>query len=174
MRVAFLSPELQRAQARQLAMAALVLGAAAFILITAVGSAFVRRADAEAGLQAIETRAAAKLRAAETRERLDAQDRALAARLDRGGTVRAVVADLSWASRSKAPDAHLEGLHWEPSLLAVEVRGGAAPFQSSDGRTLRKAPKPVRKGVWLWGVSPRPTAGLTDIDRTPRGAGEAP
>jgi hypothetical protein len=155
--VSFLTPALQRDRARGVLIVLGTVGVAAVLATLSVGSAFLRRAEAEAALSALETRASGKLHAAELRQRLRDQSRALDGELGRGGSLREALGDLAWASAAKAPDAHIEGFHWQPGLLAVEVRGATAPFESSEDRTARKSPKPLRRGVWLWGVTARPT-----------------
>jgi hypothetical protein len=64
-----------------------------------------------------------------------------------------LVKSLAWASTAKAPQARIEGLHWDHGFMAAEVRGDEAPFQRLD-RPVQKSARPARPGVWLWGVAP--------------------
>jgi hypothetical protein len=164
--VTFLSADLQRQRVRWLASVGIASGVAAALLVFTVGTALMRRAEAEAGLSALETRADGKLRAVQARERLKEQTRALDAQLNRGARLGDVLGAIAGASSAKSPDAHIEGFHWEPGLVAVEVRGTQAPFDVPRDQVLRKSAKPVRRGVWLWGLTPRPAA-LTEGSRPP-------
>jgi hypothetical protein len=156
--ITFLSADLQRQRVRTLASVGIASGIAALLLVVSVGTALMRRAEAEARLSALETRADGKLRAVRARERLKEQARALDTQLDRGSRVGDVLGAIAWASSAKTPDAHIEAFHWEPGLFAVEVRGAQIPFEVAPDRTLRKSATPIRRGVWLWGVTPRSAA----------------
>jgi hypothetical protein len=151
--VTFLPPGLQLRQARGFAVLVLMAAAMAFAVTASLGTAFVRRGEAEASLSALETRAIAKTRVVEARRRVQRQNEALDAQPDRGGRLRDAIEDLAWASAAKAPEARIEAVHWEPGLLAIEARGSQPPLVTGDGRSLRKAPRPLRRGVWLWGVT---------------------
>jgi hypothetical protein len=156
--VSFLTPAQQRVQARRVLTIGVAAGLAVFVVTASVGAAFAKRSQAEATLSALETRAATRLRAVEVRQKLKTQNRALEAQPDRGGRIRDALSDIAWASAAKSPEAHIEQLHWEPGLLAVEVRGTPAPFGANEDRAVQKAAKPVRHGVWLWGVTRRAIA----------------
>jgi len=154
-RVSFLTPAQQGERARRLLAAGVVAGAIAFLATATIGVAFTKRLQAEAALSALETRTAGKLHLLAARDQLKVQNRTLDAQPDRGARTRDVLADIAWAASGKAPDAHIEALHWEPGLMAVEVRGAEAPFAATTDRLIQKSAKPIRRGVWLWGVTPR-------------------
>jgi hypothetical protein len=82
------------------------------------------------------------------------EQRLLADQLDRGAPLRDVAADLAWASAAKAPDVRLEALHWRRGVMALEVRGGKPPFEADSGRPVERSRRPLRPGVWVWGVGP--------------------
>uniref|UniRef100_UPI00286DC870 hypothetical protein n=1 Tax=Phenylobacterium sp. TaxID=1871053 RepID=UPI00286DC870 len=143
-----------RDQVRQTQMAAVAIG-----LIVATGAALGgglmmaldARAKATGRLEADEILAAGQARAAEAQHRRKQQALELRAAIGNAQPVDRVLADLAWASASKAPEARISALHWEHGLMAVEVRGPAAPFVASD-RLVERSAQPVRSGVWLWGV----------------------
>jgi len=54
-------------------------------------------------------------------------------------------------SAARTPDARIEALHWDHGLLAVEARGEYPPIAGS-GPPPERSSKPVRPGVWLWGL----------------------
>lgn len=154
--VTFLAPGEQRRVARRLTFAA--LGAFVIVAVIALSlvNAFLSRERAEAQLQAAEAAATTKLRQARAIRTLRAQSEALDA-ADRGERLDKVLADLAWASTARAPEARIEAWRWRDGLMAVEARGDTAPFTATD-RLIQKAPKPLRKRVWLWGVGPAPRA----------------
>lgn len=154
--VTFLAPGEQRRLARRLAFTA--LGAFVIVAVIALSlvNAVLSRERAEAQLQAAEAAATVKLRQARAVRILRAQSEALDA-ADRGERLDKVLADLAWASTARAPEARIETWRWQGGLMAVEARGDAAPFVATD-RLIQKAPKPLRKRVWLWGVGPAPRA----------------
>lgn len=154
-RVAFGSGTEQLRRARKLGLG-LGLGAATIALLAAgVMLALDRRAGAEARLAALEQTVAARLRAAETLEARRDLVRRLSVTAPDSRSVEAVLEDLSWAASARAPDARILAVHWEPGLLAFEVRGEGAPFSNSD-RPVESVSEPVRPGVFLWGVSREP------------------
>ena len=118
-----------------------------------IGSALIVREKAEARLAAVEQASLGKLRAAKKESRLKAQARILDAAKRREATVGDMLNDLSWASLHRAQGVRVEAFHWDRRYIAVEVRGQVPPFANSE-RTLTKAPQPLRRGVWLWGVAP--------------------
>jgi hypothetical protein len=116
------------------------------------------RGEASGRLEAAEKLAGAKLAAAQAVRRQAAQARALRAALGRGRPIGDLLGDLGWAAASKASDARLAAIHWQGGVMAVEVRGEQSPFAAGD-RRLERAPRPLRPGIWLWGVGPRLDAG---------------
>jgi hypothetical protein len=153
MRVRFLSKVERNRRARRLGLLAAVTGGMALAVSGAVTSAFAVREETAARLDAVEKIAAAKHRIARTAER----ERRMAEALDAAGVTHLklsdAVADLAWASGAKMPAVRIEAFHWDHGHVAVEVRGEGAPF--GPGRGLVKANKPLRPGVWLWGVEPQ-------------------
>jgi hypothetical protein len=156
-RVTFLGPGEQQRLARRFAFTAVAAFVVVAVIALSVVHAVLSRDQAEAQLQAAEAAASVKLRQARAIRTLRAQSEALDA-ADRGERIDTVLADLAWASSAKAPEARIEAWRWQDGLMAVEVRGDASPFTTTD-RLIQKAPKPLRKRVWLWGVGPAPRTG---------------
>jgi hypothetical protein len=122
------------------------------LLTTAISAALEVRADAEDRLVNLEQTAALRLHQAKAQARLNDQAKLLAG----GGarqTIDGMLADLTWIAAAKAPNAHVDALHWERGYIGVEVRGVTPPFLAAD-RAVIRADHPVRPGVWLWGVGP--------------------
>ncbi|WP_312165805.1 hypothetical protein [Phenylobacterium sp.] len=151
--VVFLAEEARRKQAQRLT--SIALGCAVLVsLVTVAGAtAFARSASLEAEIGAAELRHHAKLKAVREQRRLKEQARLLQGAPDRGARLQEALADIAWASAAKAPTSRIESLHWEPGLMAVEARGEDAPFVAAGDRQLERAKEPVRRGVWLWGVT---------------------
>ncbi|MDR3511015.1 MAG: hypothetical protein P4L73_05235 [Caulobacteraceae bacterium] len=152
-KVSFLSPAEQARRARRSLMLFSVAAAAGLLLFVAVAAAIAGRVSTEARLSALEQTAAARVRAAKAYERLKVQTRLLNAAGARGSSLADYLADLAWATAAKAPAAHIDALHWQHGYMGVEVRGDAAPFAAPD-RTVIKADRPIRPGLWLYGVAP--------------------
>ncbi|KRA57819.1 hypothetical protein ASD79_16020 [Caulobacter sp. Root655] len=151
-RVVFLAPGEHQRVARTLGLAAFATFVVVAVIALSTVNAVLSRGRAEAQLQAAEAAAATKLRQAQAIRASRAQSEALDA-VDRGERLDTVLTDLAWASTAKAPGARIEAWRWQGGLMAVEVRGEASPFTATD-RIIQKAPKPLRKRVWLWGVGP--------------------
>lgn len=152
-KVAFLSRAETRRRVRRVTA---ILGAAALSAVSciAAGLAVVSARGSTADrLDAVEERAAVQLRRAEALEAAKRQARVLDAVHIDGRRVRDALNDIAWASAGKSATARVEGLHWDRGYMALEVRGDAPPFERPD-RLVQRAPKPMRPGVWLWGVSP--------------------
>jgi len=149
------------------AAAGVGLACAAIFVMPAVGvtTALSARAAAEAKLADAETLAGRQARAAERLQSRRQLVRSLANEPGAAHTLAQALDDLQWAASGKVPDARIRAVHWERGILAVEARGDATPFGASDRPVVRSA-RPVRPGVWLWGVSrgaqladaPRPTS----------------
>lgn len=151
--VHFTSNREQARRARAVAMVGLAVG---LVAAATAGSVFVAvsvRGDASDQLAALEPLLAAKTRLAATLERQRHDSRALEAGGLRGRALSDYLSDLAWASAAKAPGARIDALHWDHGLMAVEAHSDAAPFAAGD-RVVTKLDKPLRPGVWLWGVSP--------------------
>lgn len=144
----------QGARAGRLALLAVGAAAVLLLLTVATGEAFAKRADATTALDATERQVAAKLRRLQSRERQADEVRLLKQQPDRGASLGEVVKDLAWLSAEKTPDAHIEALHWRGGLMALEARGAQPPVDPMGERRVERAPRPLRKGVWLWGVAP--------------------
>jgi hypothetical protein len=148
----FSSAERQR-QARVSAIVLVGGISASLLVLGALTSALSTRSEATFKLAALQQTAAVRLRQAATLDRLKDQARGLTAAHVRGQSLNDFLNDLAWASAAKTPGAHIDTLHWERGLMGVEVRGDTPPFGQAD-RAVIKADKPVRPGVWLWGVGP--------------------
>lgn len=125
-----------------------VLGTGAVLAMSA-------RSQSTARLAAAETLSGSRLASAQAYHGRFAQARDLRSMLGRGRPITDLVSDLSWVAMSKTPEARIAAVHWQGGVMAVEVRGEAPPFASVD-RHLERAPRPLRLGVWLWGVGPKP------------------
>ncbi len=111
------------------------------------------RVAAEERLSTAELAAAAKLKLGRTLQRQRDAERRLQAAQGSAEPLDNVLADLTWASASRAPEAWLAAAHWDHGLLAVEVRGSVPPFQQTQPGTLRSGGQ-VRPGVFLWALKP--------------------
>lgn len=152
--VSFVSAARRQADLRR---ATLLVGVAAATLVALAGgvaAAIAGRLTGEAALVAAEDVAARQSRLAAQQALLQAQDRALSGVDGERRRIEAVTRDLAWASRARSPDAAVEGFHWRPDYFAVEARGEQSPFAARSDRQVNRAGKPVRRGVWLWGVAP--------------------
>ena len=68
--------------------------------------------------------------------------------------MRDVASDLAWASAAKSADAHIEVLHWQGGVMTLEAIGDRPPFEPDGDRRVERSKRPVRNGVWVWGVGP--------------------
>lgn len=153
--VRFLSVERQRQQLKVFAAAAGGAAILVFLLVVCGASVFTTRAQANLRLEQLEQSTQRRLAAAKRQRAVAAQVEAVeAAGLDEL-RVGAVLADLDWAAGAVAPGASIEAFYREGPLLAVEVRGDQTPFAVTD-RMVQRSEKPVRRGVWLWGVTAAP------------------
>jgi hypothetical protein len=144
-------------RARRLGAIAAIAGVTSLLFGLALSTAISVRGDVEARLAAAELSSGHRLRVAKTQDRIYRESRLLETTSGPHRAVRDVLGDLAWLARSKAPTAHIDAVHWEQGYMAVEVRGDAAPFPNADRQVL-KSQKPVRPGVWLWGVGPAGSA----------------
>jgi hypothetical protein len=172
--VVFEAPTLAEGRLRRLGLVGLAAGVMAFLLVLSAGVALGRRAELESQLAIAEQKAASKLKAASDKARLKAQAQALRYRADRGAPLSEVLADMAWISSAKSPDTHIEAFHWDRGYLAVEARGDVAPIEMLSGETLERSAKPIRPGVWLWGVERRAlsTPVETPVAALPREGGQ--
>jgi hypothetical protein len=157
--VRFLSAAAQSRRMR--AASLLLLGVVATVALCGamVGVAIASRAQAKAQLEQAERLSSTRLRQARKIQRLKAQTVALNAVTGQNQQLEDVIRDLIWTSRAKAPLARVEAWHWDRGYVAVEARGEGEPLLAS-GRELRRADRPVRRDVWLWGVGAgRPDGG---------------
>ncbi len=147
----FASPEVQSRQMRTRLV--YLVGALVISLVVAGAliSALAVRADREERLDALEQRTA-RVDGQIARVGRDKSDARLLQTSALGSErLSDALMDLDWAGRTKAPDAHLQSLHWERGLMTVTTRGPAPPFTAPD-REVRKADRPVGKWIWLWGI----------------------
>lgn len=158
--VTFVTGSARVAKAGQAVLRGAAIVGVAMLLAWSLGVALTRRAETAATVQLVEQRASSKLKRVETARRGQDLDRLLSLQLQRGTSMRVVLDDLTWLSNAKAPDARIESIHWEPGLMAVGAKGEASPVQPAADRAVRRAARPLRPGVWLWGVSePLPPGG---------------
>jgi hypothetical protein len=147
-------------RARGLRRAAAIAAASAvtgLLVVAALVSALTVRSGSEARLKQIDSAIDARLRQARLIEGLVVQTGLLNAAHVRDQSVSDFLGDLAWVSRSRTPGAHIDILHWNHGYMGMETRGDTPPLGLVD-RPVVKADRPLRPGVWLWGVGP-PAAG---------------
>jgi hypothetical protein len=125
------------------------------VLLGAAGmtSALLERHERETALTQMEADVAG--RAAQSRS-MQAREAAFAAidrRDDRGEPLAAVLTDISQVIAVRDPAVPIEGLHWRPEGVGVEVRGENAPLLSAEAE---RSEAPLRVGVWLWALPNTP------------------
>ena len=123
------------------------------VIPVAIGTwlALQTRADTSDRLASLERSLAAKSRLAGKVQLERRQARELEAAVGSAGRMQDVLDDFAWATSAKAPEARILALHWDHGLLAIEARGDSAPLEPA-GRVIERSSKPLRPGVWLWGV----------------------
>jgi hypothetical protein len=131
-----------------------------------VTTALEHRAVSSETLAELEAQSQAALKRAQVQAR-SRQDMQLLLGLGaRDHSPSRVLEDLLWVSNHRRTDTGISAFHWESGLSAVEVEGDGDPFTAPD-RMVERAAKPIRPGVWLWGVglkrSPSPMAPSTSI-----------
>lgn len=151
--VHFPSPARQRARVRLLLATIGVAALATFLLISVTAAIWMTRSEASQRLELLEQQADRRLHEARTTARNTAQAEALDALGLREHRASAVLDELAWTAKARKGDARIEAFHWENGVLAVEARGEETPFAATD-RPVRRSERPVRAGVWLWGVDP--------------------
>jgi hypothetical protein len=152
-RVRFLSMDVRARQAKRVGVIAAVAGLTALLVVAGLTSALSVRAETADRLANAEMLSARRLAKARAEAQLVAQTRLLDAAGVRHRGIGDLLEDIAWASSAKAPEAHIDSLHWERGYMAVEVRGDGPAFAQPD-RAVLKADKQARPGVWLWGVEP--------------------
>lgn len=75
-----------------------------------------------------------------------------------GRTLDAFLADLAWASRSKAPEAEIRRVLWNGDILLVDAAGAASPFAHADRVVAREA-QGSAAGISRWRVERPADAG---------------
>jgi hypothetical protein len=126
----------------------------AFGLVVSVGLALTRRAEMTTALEIAEQKASVKFKAARIKQRILAQDRDLAAWPDKGAKLDEVMAEIAWVSAMRDPNVRIDAFHWDRGYIGVEARGATPPVSVSGSRVLERSAKPIRSGVWLWGLPP--------------------
>jgi hypothetical protein len=154
-RVAFGTGATQAARLRQAAALGGLVGATLVIAGVGLTLALGVRSETTAQLDLAQQTLAAKSRALRSAVRQAEQTEALADVAQGGQPVATVHTDLAWVGAAKTPDARIVAVHWDRGLLGVEVRGEAAPFGNGE-RQVERSDRPIRAGVWLWGVHPDP------------------
>lgn len=152
--------QMQRMQRTGLVLALVFSTVAA--VVTGLMLAFDARRETAAARDTLAQLSAAKLRSARAHQARQAAADDLQRAVGRSRPVEDVVADLAWVASAKAGDARIVGVHWDHGLIAVEVRGDATPFAATS-RPLERSDKPIRPGVWLWGVAPEGAPGEREI-----------
>lgn len=152
-KVAFGVAGQRAAQVRRTAVLAAAAGSVVVLLALGLGLAFHARGEAEARLALADQRLAARVHAVRNLGKQADLARAVVKARGAARPVGDVLADFTWAAAAKAPEARIVAVHWDHGLLAVEARGETAPF-GAVSRTVERSPKPIRSGVWLWGVRP--------------------
>lgn len=152
--VSFLSGAEQTRRARKLALGAVVGALCVLPPAGAILAASAKRAEVAEQLDRAEQDGQRKVREARGVEQLKKQARALNAAGGQDRRMQTVLSDLAWASTAKVQSVKIEAVHWDRGYMAVEARGEDAPFQRAD-RLVKRFEKPVRRGVWLWGVAPK-------------------
>lgn len=147
-----LSPREQERRVKSLLFVGSAAALSTALLVIGGGTALRTRAQAEASLVNIEHAVAVRSREVKAQELRKQEARALDEEGVSGRRTSDLIDDLAWASNAKAADARIQALHWDRGYLAVEARGETAPFLET-GRSVERAPKPVKRGVWLWGVA---------------------
>ncbi len=122
------------------------------MVVLAAGLALNRRAELEAALETAEQKAVVKLKGVSAKARLKAQEQALRGWPDKGVPISEVLADVAWISGARSGPVDIEGVHWDRGYLAIEARGAKAPIVVFGDQRLERSAKPIRPGVWLWGV----------------------
>jgi hypothetical protein len=153
LRIRFVSRAERVRRARATGSIAALMAIGGLLVAGAVGAALSIRFETKNKLAGLEQTVAVRMREAQREAHLKAQTRLLNTAGVRGDGLENFLSDLVWASASKTAGAHIDALHWQHGYMGVEVRGDATPFAKSD-RTVLKSPKPLRSGVWLWGVEP--------------------
>jgi len=151
--IAFGAPVRKLRQAGDLLGAAGVSMAVAGLVVVAVSVGLKSRSAAEDHLTHAERLAARQSHAADRLQHQRDLTMALTVAPGASHPLSAALSDLAWASAAKAPDSRIFAIHWDRGLLAVETRGEGAPFVASD-RLVQRSARPLRPGVWLWGVTP--------------------
>jgi hypothetical protein len=145
--VDFRSKAQMQAQARRTAVLGVAVGSAVLLGVVVVLVAAAARHRADEKLDTLERLTRRQAQQAQTQNRLKRQNAALNGVADRGEPVAAVLEDLAQVSKSRLTATPLEGFHWRPEAIGVEVRGDGAPFAAGEAERLAK---PLRPGVWLW------------------------
>ena len=127
--------------------------AAALLFAFALSLAWQSRLDTAAELDQLQQRSTAAKHAALEVLGVQCQSQALLALGVRTQSPGRVLADMAWVSHHLAPNVAVVGFHWRSGVAAVEVVGTASAFVQGD-RGVQRASKPLRQGVWLWGVEP--------------------
>jgi hypothetical protein len=147
----FIPPGRRQALARRFVLAAAAAGAASLVLAVAVATALQGRGETAARLAGLEQTLDRQQRQQAARAYLASRDQLLASAGMAAQQPSRVLSDLAWMAQNRVEGVNLEAVLWEPGLVAAEVRGDQAPFQATD-RALRRADRPIRPGVSLWGV----------------------
>lgn len=143
-------------KARLLGLLAAAAVATGLLTSGAVGSALALRVSLAGRLLALGPLATDALRRAKAIQARKEDAHALSEEHLRGQSVTNFLSDLAWVSRMRASGAHIDVLHWDHGYMALETRGDTAPFGQTDRPTI-KSNRPVRSGVWLWGIGPPAT-----------------
>lgn len=151
--VRFVSSRRQANAARRGLLVAISVGVMAVVTVGSITMALSTRANLSDRVGALQPQLVSRLKMGRVLERHRREAQALESAGVKGRALSDYMDDLAWASAAKSPDARISVVHWDHGLLAVEARGDAAPFVAGS-RQVTRVDKPIRPGLWLWGVSP--------------------
>ncbi len=159
------APDLRRL--RSLVVAGALMTVMLGLVALGVGTALTARADVDGRLDVLARQAAARAREGRQIQAQLQVGVALARAEGRAGLSSDVLDDLDWLSHARTAEVQILAVHWDHGLLAVESRGEATPIAATD-RDVVRSPRPIKPGVWLWGVRRRSvTAALPAGGRQP-------
>ncbi|MGR4866929.1 hypothetical protein [Caulobacter sp. LARHSG274] len=149
--VTFEPPEAMARRARRSLVAGVAAAGIAALVFMSIAGALLARSEGETQLAAMERDAAAKLRRAETAQRVRRESAALTM-AQPGDRIAAPLTDLAWAMAARAPDARIESWNWAHGVSRVEARGETSPFADPQRGASREGV--ARPGVWSWRIQP--------------------
>jgi hypothetical protein len=150
--VTFVSRAEREREAKRASLIFAIAGGCMVVVLASIAVGVTARHNTEAQLVALEGLAAQKAQLAAAADTARLQSNALTVAGVRGHAVSDLLGDLDWAATAKAPGARIQAVHWSGAVMVVEARGQIDPFVAG-GRTATRMEKPLRPGLWLWGVT---------------------